>query len=144
MATVTEGPAPFDLKIVRGDTFEFFFRLYDQVYDAVNDVFIKGSPIDLTGYTFKAQIRADEKSATALTIELTATPGDQADLTNGIGYVLLSLTPAQTAGLGAADLDGKTYVKFGVWDCEVTEPGGKVTTIWAGDALIRPDVTRAP
>lgn len=142
--TPTIGPATYDWKFVRGDTATFAFRLWDSVYDSGSDSWIKGNALNLTGYSFLAQWRADEKKDAALVAAVTATVPDQSILANR-GFVFLSVAASVTINLGAATLVGKDFVKIGAWDCEVTEPAsGPVTTIWAGDIYIRPDVSRVP
>jgi hypothetical protein len=142
-AVITDGPAKQDLKFVRGDTLHFAFRLWDSTYDSATDSWVKSNPLDLTGYTFLAQIRADENKTSALITALTATVPNQT-VTANKGFVFLSVAPSVTATMGPAALVGAAFTKIAVWDCEVTEPAsGPTTTIWYGDVLMKPDVARA-
>lgn len=84
-----------------------------------------GQPVDLTGATAAAQIRATA-----------AAPDPAVDFTVVVGAdkVTLSLSAAETVTLPAS----------AVWDCEVTLLGPPVVvkTVAAGSITTSPDVTR--
>lgn len=116
-------PAPFDLQIYQGDSYDLFFRV--KARNGVGDLVY----LDLTGSTPKAQIRASKTSPTAAA-ELTANISDQTTLTGG---VLLHITPAVSAAL---------TLTAGVWDCEILFASGDKKTVLAGDVTVTPEVTR--
>lgn len=122
-------PASQDLEIYQGDTFTFFFRLRNRVWDEETQTYIGGTYIDLTNYTGKAQIRATADDPTVLQ-ELTVTLANQATLPGG---VLVSLTAAQTAALPTTG---------GVWDVQLTSPTSEVQTFIAGRVTVTREVTR--
>jgi hypothetical protein len=93
-----------------------------EYYDPTNT-----TPINLTGYTATAQLRATHDAATVLlTFTCTITP-----LT---GLVVVSATAIQTAALVAPS--------EAVWDILLTAPGGAVERFIEGRAEITPGVTR--
>jgi len=83
-----------------------------------------GNPIDFTGATLLAQVRATPTSpdpaAATFTISIAA---------NVVSY---GLATTVTAALPQA----------AVWDCQVTDTTGKVTTIAGGRVTVRAQVTR--
>jgi hypothetical protein len=106
----------YDLKIDQGATLVLEIECH-------NDL---GQPMDLTGYTAQAQVRyrhSDAGPAAVFSATLNETPG----------LVSLSLGAAQTAALAKP---------FGVWDCELTGPGGVVQRLAEGKVTISPEVTR--
>lgn len=90
-------------------------------------------PVDLTGCTARMQIRPEVESPTVL-LELSTTNGRIA-LGGVAGTATLTLDPATTAAL---DWDS------GVWDLEITHPGGDVSRMAEGTASVSPEVTRGP
>ena len=106
-----------DLSIIRGDDYRVLITLTNN-----------SAPFDLTGYTAKAQIRPSTANAAVLYAEFTATVESPA--TDGI--IKLELSNATTSGLTGN----------GVWDLEITDSGGWVTTVASGTVTLVPDVTR--
>lgn len=109
-----------NLEIRRGDSFRFAFR----VWTMVNGV---KTYTDLTGYTGKAQMRANELAADvllefAVTVDL-ALPG----------LVRVYAAPAATNTLPQ---DG------GLYDIQLTSPGGDVDTFLEGAIKVTTGVTR--
>jgi hypothetical protein len=107
---------PTNLQIYQGDDFAAM----------VTVLATDGTAADLTGYTPKAQIRrdvADRQPAVAM--ELTAV----LELPN---FISLSLTHDQTAMLMGS------YV----WDLQITDGSGAITTILAGSMSVTQEVTR--
>jgi hypothetical protein len=85
-----------------------------------------GVPVDVTGYTFAAQIR-EHFHSTAKT-EFTT------NITNAAtGLFTIGLTVAQTTGLTS----GKQY-----YDIVMTDAGGNKTRLLQGDALVAWGITR--
>lgn len=116
---VTAASTPTDITIYQGDDFEFQFRVRDA----------SRNYLDLTGSVPAAQIRASTLSDVVLA-DFDAQLADQAV---SPGLVTLSLTSLQTAALD-------TGTK--VWDVQITDPDGKVTTYLFGAVTIKPQVTR--
>lgn len=111
-----EGPVCLDLNIRRGDDLVMPLTMRDGA----------GAPIDLTGRSYTAQIRATTDAATALAITVTNT-----DLPNGL--ITLSLTDVQTRD---------NVPRTGVWDLQETDTGGLKSTLIAGKVTAVEDVTR--
>jgi len=108
------------LPIVRGDNVAFTLGFGT-----------RGAGYDLTGYTFKSQIRATPDSSGALA-ELTCavvTP----QVGDARGNVTFTLGPEYSALLPVGEF---------VWDVQVTDPLGFVETWVTGPAVIVGDVTR--
>lgn len=127
-------PKTEDISLYRGDTFEFFFRLRDDVEAVVGDPLSTVSTYrDLTGYTSKAQVR---NAVQVVLAEFTATVVNQ---TVARGGVLLTLSPAQTT---AMPVPTNESVAIGVWDVQLTSPGGTVTSYIRGSVYIGEDTTR--
>ncbi len=127
-------PFQKDIKIKRGDTKEIFFRVRTKVWNAVDLVFEPGPYKDLTGFTVTSQVRATKASADPL-LTFAVTLGNQADLTDGRGAVLLKLTAVQTASVPLATVAG-------VYDVQFSEPDADVFTYLEGNVLFTEDVTR--
>jgi len=109
-------PATQNLTITRGDT--------EIVVITINDN--AGIPINITGRTYRAQIRATKDSPTvsvAFVCVVTNAPA---------GEVTCTLTAGNSATLAA----GKQY-----WDFEENQ-SGIVTTILAGTVTVLADVSR--
>lgn len=109
--------APYDLTVVRGDTFE---RQTFVMEDA------DGVHVSFTGYTVLAQVRV---AANAPAVLLEFTSGVDA---NGDPYI--EATAEETAATGA--------ISKGVWDLQMTSPSLRTRTYMAGDVEIIQDVSR--
>lgn len=103
-----------------------------------------GSPIDVSSYTAKMQIRTDYSSE-APVVSLVNGAGITLSTT---GDIVATVTAAQTAAL-AVDytqlkrvMDGQRCFKFGVYDLEIKSGAGIVTRLIAGDAYIAPAATQ--
>lgn len=84
------------------------------------------SPMNLSGWTFRAQWRATPNAETAVNFGIDST--DKAT-----GTIVLTLTAAQTREIG----------QDGVWDLQGTETsGGRIRTWLRGTVTWREDVTR--
>jgi len=106
-----------DLSIIRGDDYRVMITLTSN-----------GTPFDLTGYTAKAQIRPSTAASAVLYAEFTATVESPA--TDGV--IKLELDNTTTGALTGN----------GVWDLQITDSGGWVTTVASGAVTLVPDVTR--
>ena len=102
----------YDVRITQGDTFIENLLLEDGEYEA----------IDLTGYTFKSQLRRTADNG--LVAEF--------DITSDAESVTRSLSETVTK-----DLEG-VYVHDFQW----TDPDGKIQTLFTGEFEIEPEVTR--
>jgi hypothetical protein len=127
-------PAVKDITIRRGDTKELFFRVRTKVWNATTSAWEPGPYKDLTGYTVAAQVRT-AKDATSILLTFAVTLGNQADLTNGRGAVLLKIPGTDTAAVPLATVTG-------VYDVQFTEPDGDPFTYLEGNVLFTEDVTR--
>lgn len=108
-------PANFDLELYKGDYLPFRLILRDSA----------GVPIDLTGYTARAQIRDYIDSTVVFEFALTITP------TTGTIDVILN------SPISSGLLPG-SYI----WDIQVTNPSGNTRTHIAGDVKVYDEVTR--
>lgn len=109
-------PALQDLTITRGDTETILVSIVDD----------NGAAINITGRTYRAQIRSSQESTTikaSFTCVVTSGAG---------GVVTCTLAAADCATLPA----GRYY-----WDLE-ENASGVVSTILAGDVTVQADVTR--
>jgi hypothetical protein len=113
-ATIDETPLAVDLSVYQGD-------------DIFLDVIVTdpgtGDPIDLTGYTPKAQIRTTPPDPTVLA---------EFGCTIAANVIHLHLLATDAAALAAT----------ASWDCQITSPTGIVRTLVYG--LVKPvaEVTR--
>ena len=89
------------------------------------------SPVDLTGYTARMQVREDWKSDTPLVLELTTSNG-RISLGGVAGTITLSIS--------AADMTEVTAKTF-VYDLEMVL-GTTVSRLVQGSFTIRPEVTK--
>jgi len=113
---MAESIAPYDLTLVRGDTFErrtFVMEFED------------GSHVDFTGYTVLAQVRP---AANAPLVLLEFTSGIDE---NGDPFIEAS----------SADTTATGPIPKGVWDLQMTSPAGRTRTYMAGDVTIVQDVS---
>jgi len=85
-----------------------------------------GVPIDITGYTFAAQIREHFHSTTHTSFTTAITNA-------ALGLFNISLTDTQTAAL----VTGKQY-----YDIVMTDAGGNKQRLLQGDALVAWGITR--
>jgi len=87
-------------------------------------------PVDLTGYTARAQFRSSTSSATVL-LELTSDNGGIE--IEAAGRVTLVIDADQTEEIGWSSA---------VYDLELIAPDGTVTRLAEGEASVSPEVTR--
>lgn len=111
----------YDLKIDQGADFDLTVTWRDS----------NGTPIDLTGYTAALQIRR--------TVDAPDPP--LVDLANGSGITLGGV--AGTVDIAVPAADTRDFQPGGgVWDLELTSPGGVVTRLLQGRVKVSPEVTR--
>ena len=112
----------YDIVIQQGATFSLAATWRDS----------SSSPVDLTGYTARAQVRASYSASSAL-VSLTSTNGGI--VLGGInGTIALTISATSTAALSAPWV--------GVWDLELQSGGGEVTRLLEGAVTVTPEVTR--
>lgn len=114
---VAAGSTRLDLTLRRGDTL-------DQDVALVDDV---GDPLDVSGWTWDADVREGPESS-SVTASITVTVNDAAN-----GDLTLELAAATSAALNAGRY---------VWDLEGTD-SGTVRTVAAGYFDVPGDVSRA-
>lgn len=117
-------PKSYNITFVQGDTYNLRLRFKDANSD----------PVDITGWEFKAQVRANYDAELALA-EFTYVIDDQVTNT---GYVDLTLSDIQTTPLPVAVMPDPS----GYWDLEITYPSGDVLTVMAGKVTVKAQVTR--
>lgn len=118
-------PLYLPLRIEQGETLIVPLHVVDA--DAVD--------VDITGYTFAAQVRRKPSSTTiAATFAFTIT-------TAASGYMQFSLTAAQTAAIACGDTDTEPASLY-YWDAFATSPGAKVTKLAYGELTMIAQVTR--
>lgn len=122
-----------DIFVRFGDTKTIFFRVRDQVWDDVRQLWLPGGYRNLTGYVFTSQIRI-QKDDPAPLLSFGVTLGNQA-LPEEVGAVTLTLTPIQTGGLART-------LTTGYWDVQAVDPDGDVYTYAEGAVTFLKDVTR--
>lgn len=110
----TRLPQGLDLEIWKGDAFEFVVALTD---DSVNK-----TPIDLTGYTPLAVMKASFNSPTTYTFQTFVQNTNQVRV-----YLPTSVSDTIPAG---------DYI----WNLQVTAPNGDKRTFLAGDVTVYDDV----
>jgi len=110
-------PVKWDLTIRKGREFSEWFGLR-------ND---DDTPMDLTSYTVRAQIRADIDIAATLIADFSVRIDDPAT-----GDIYLELTDAQTSALTA---------RRGYYDLLLTDPSGIDETYAEGTVIIKGSVT---
>lgn len=115
-----------DIRIKQGATFEAGITIDEN-----------GSPVDITGWTFRGQIRPTYSSST-LTVSFTIAITDALN-----GEALMSLTATQTALIPVNPATGyrKRVTNF-AYDVEAVKPDGTVYRIAEGAAEVSPEVTK--
>ena len=102
----------------------------DQGATLLKTIAIQSAPgvaLNITGYTFRGQMREDYDSATVVaTFAITITNA-------ATGTIQVSLTDTITAAITAG-----TYL----YDIEYVDPAGSVTRLLEGKATVKPEVTR--
>lgn len=111
----------YELNINQGANLELPFILKDE----------SGSPLNLTGYTARMQLRSSY-TATTFALELT-TANNRIVITPLEGKLTLTLDAATTATLPA-----QRYV----YDIELVSASGFVSRIVQGECIVSPEVTR--
>lgn len=116
-------PASIDLTIYQGSTFSQTFQ-----WKTGNP----STPVDLTGYTARMQIRERIISPTAI-ISLTTENG---------GIVFTDSVNGQFKIEMSAETTASFSFKNGVYDIEFVSPSGFVRRLFEGSVTLSPEVTR--
>lgn len=90
-----------------------------------------GSPVNLTGYTARMQVRQKYSS-----------PDTLLNFTTENGAITLGGVLGTIAVVGAATVTDDLVGKNGVYDLELVSAGGIVTRLVQGSVYISPEVTR--
>lgn len=112
----------YNLAIEQGATFKVIFQWTDS----------NNSPINITGYTLRSQIRATVESSSVM-VDMTNANGKVTISDAAQGKIQMLLSATETASLAAGT---------GVWDLEVIAGDGTVTRLLQGSVTISPEVTR--
>lgn len=107
-------PGNYPLKLYRGDTYRWQFKLWDDVEKTI--------PTDLSGVTPKAEIRDKPSGVVKATITTSITAPN----------IIEATLPAAAC----ANLPAK-----GAWDLQLTYANGDVSTVLAGTVDVTLDVT---
>lgn len=112
----------YDIIIEQGATFSRVITWDDE----------DGEPVNVTGYTARAQFRASHGS-TSTVLSLTS-PSSGLVLGGALGTITMTITATATAAL--------TAPSFGVWDLELVSATSVVTRLLEGTYQITPEVTK--
>jgi hypothetical protein len=93
---------------------------------------VNDAPLDLTGYTGSAQVRASAVATVVL-----AAPTVTFTVPRTTGQLTLSLTATQTKALVTAGLRFQETTNC-IWELYLTAPDGTVLRVLNGDAYISP------
>ena len=94
-----------------------------------------GTPVNLSGYDARLQVRESHASSTAV---LSLTAGTGITLGGTAGTIILEATATQTAAISAQPPGPQQYV----YDLELVSGAGVVTRLVEGRVLVYPEVTR--
>ena len=93
------------------------------------------TPVDLTGYSARMQVREAHTSTAPL---LSLTSGSGITLGGTAGTILLEATATTTAGMATTNSPREQYV----YDLELVSGAGYVTRLVEGNFYVDPEVTR--
>lgn len=127
--------APQDLYVDQGTTFSYPFQWTQPARDAEGNVIygadglpLPGTPIDITGYSARMQIKKN-------------LGGDvYATLTSANGGIVLGTTDGQVT-IFLTDVQTSALPGSGVYDLEMVSPTGWVTRILQGKVRLSREVT---
>lgn len=122
--------AEYDIDVKQGSTYQLLLTIKDPDDD----------PIDLTGYTFRGQIRTSTSDSTiqaAFSFNILTQSGGT------LGQVEATLSATDTAGIELPENDRPTRkITKMIYDIESETGGGEVTRWLEGAANISPEVTK--
>jgi hypothetical protein len=93
------------------------------------------TPVNLTGYTARLQVRETYASDTSI---LSLTSGSGITLGGTAGTILLEASAATTAGIATVSAPSDQYI----YDLELVSGAGYVTRLVEGNFTVRMEVTR--
>lgn len=118
-----QAPATLNLTMYQGASFD-----YQLTWNTTEGTVT--SPVNLTNWTARMQVRSTYESSTAV---LSFVSGTGITLGGTAGSILIEATPAQTAGVASGQY---------VYDLELVSPGSAVTRLVEGSVFVDPEVTR--
>lgn len=113
--------AVYNITIEQGATFQLHLVYKDS----------GGTPIDISGYTARMQVRREYSSPTPLL-----------DLNTENGGITLGDATGKVDVVAADTATRAITAKSGVYDLELISPGGVVTRLIGGTVLVTPEVTK--
>lgn len=119
--------AELDLEVDQGADY-----WHEWVWATADDAGVE-TPVNLTGYTARLEIRAKVSSSTVLARAHSTLAVDGTITVDDEGVVRLEFTAATSSAW--------RWVS-GVYDLELVSPGGDVTRLSEGAVMVRPEVTR--
>lgn len=125
MSKLSKLPKRRDLDVYRGDTLSIPFRISDE-----------SGPLDLTGYTIRAQVRKTRLSSTA-EAEFLVVVTDAAD-----GRFSLVMAASVVATIPCGETPASSASRH-YWDVQLTDADDVTTTTHAGAFVLSADVTRS-
>lgn len=114
-----QNPAIYNVTMYQGATFDLSLTWN-----------VNSSPVNLTGYTSRMQVRSSFDSDTAI---LNLTSGSGITLGGTTGTILINATAATTAGVATGQY---------VYDLELVSGGSAVTRLIQGTFIVDPEVTK--
>jgi hypothetical protein len=114
-----QNPAIYNVTMYQGATFDLSLTWN-----------VNSSPVDLTGYTSRMQVRSSFASDTTI---LNLTSGSGITLGGTAGTILINATAATTAGVATGQY---------VYDLELVSGGSAVTRLIKGTFIVDPEVTK--
>jgi hypothetical protein len=118
-----QAPATLDLTMYQGATFD-----YNLIWNTTEGTVT--TPVDLTSWSARMQMRTSYNSSTAV---LSLTSGTGITLGGTAGSILIEASATQTA-----DIPSGPYV----YDLELVSPASVVTRLIEGTIIVDPEVTR--
>ena len=114
----------YHIVIAQGDTYQLNITWSDS----------EGTPVNLTSYTARMDVRTNVESSETLLTSQGASPTISLTLGGIAGTILLVISAANTAALLATSR--------GVYDLELVSNANVVTKILRGNVTVLPEVTR--
>lgn len=123
-----QAPATLDLTMYQGASWDYTLT-WTTTAGTVT------SPVDLTGYSARMQVR-ETQASTATVMSLTS--GSGITLGGTAGTIYLEASATTTAGVAAQSTPKTVYV----YDLELVSSAGYVTRLVEGNFWVDPEVTR--
>lgn len=120
----------YDMEVDQGTTFRKTITWKDS----------SSTPVNLTGYTARMQVRASFTSSGTIASLTTSNGG--ITLGGAAGTVALYISATDTAAFSTASPSQFADAFVGVYDLELVSASGDVTRLLHGDFIVNPEVTR--